>query len=239
MRSQNPDRTLAFALMASAAVLAAPAALAADDNPAPRTISVSGEGQVKAAPDEARLSTGVVTQGANAAEALTANTGAMGRVMTTLKALGIPDKAIQTSQFSVSPQYSSDRNGTTQRITGYQVTNNVSVTVDDPARLGPALDALVSAGSNALGSIEFAIRDPKPLENEARAAAMHDAMDKAAVYAKAADIQLGPILSISEGSEEPQPMYRAMAKVAMGTSTPIAAGVETVAATVSVTFEIR
>jgi len=239
MHPRIPAKALISALLVAPAIAGAPAALAAGDNSGPRTISVSGQGEVRSAPDEARLSAGVVTQAVNAADALSANSRAMSRVFATLKGLGIPDKAMQTSQFSVSPQYSNDRNGNPQKISGYQVTNNVSVTIDDLGKLGPALDALVSAGSNALGSIEFTIRNPKPLESDARAAAMHDAMDKAANYAKAAGLRLGPVLSISEGSEGPRPMYRAMAGVMTTEAAPIAAGEEMVAASVSVTFEIQ
>ena len=239
MHPQTPSKALAFVLAVAAALFVVPAALAADGNPGPRTISVSGQGEARAAPDEARLSAGVVTQAPTADAALAANSRAMSRVFATLKSLGIPEKAMQTSQFSVSPQYSSDRSGNAQKIIGYQVSNNVSVTVDDLGRLGPVLDALVSAGSNSLGSIEFAIRDPKPLDSAARTAAIHDAMDKADTYAKAAGLALGPILSIAESSEGVQPMYRPMAKVAMSEATPIAAGEEAVAARVDVTFEVR
>jgi uncharacterized protein YggE len=239
MRTRIPVIALISAILAVPPILVAPAALAAGDNLGPRTISVSGQGDVRAAPDEATLSAGVVTQATTAADALSANTRAMNRVFATLKGLGIPDKAMQTNEFSVSPQYSNDRNGNSQKIIGYQVTNNVSVTVDDLRNLGPALDALVSAGANALGSIQFTIRDPKPLENDARAAAMHDAMDKADAYAKAAGLRLGPILSISEGSEAPQPMFRAKGKAMMTEAAPVAAGEKTVTASVSVTFGIE
>lgn len=213
------------------------AAAAADQEP--RTITLTGQGEAKAAPDRAILSAGVVTQAPSAAAALAANRNAMNRVFTTLKQLGIPDRAMQTSEFTVSPQYQNDRNGNSQRIVGYQVTNTVSVTLDDLLKLGPAIDVLVGSGANTMGGIGFSIRDPKPLEAEARTAAMHDAMEKAQVYAKAAGVQLGAILAISEGGAAPRPMMRmAMANAPMD-STPIATGEESISANVSVTFEIH
>ncbi|HEY1612776.1 MAG TPA: SIMPL domain-containing protein [Rhizomicrobium sp.] len=220
------------------AVLGAPSALA-DGTPGPRTISVSGQGDIKAPPDQASLSSGVVTQARTAADALAGNTRAMNAVFATLKRLGIPDKQIQTSDFSVTPQYPPDRAGSdTGRITGYRVSNEVTATVD-LAKLGPALDALVAAGSNSIGNIAFAIRDPKPLLAAARAAAVADAIARAQTYAKAGGVSLGPILSISEaGAEEPHPVYR-MAMAPMSAAAPVAGGQESIDASVNVTFQIR
>ncbi|HTT82349.1 MAG TPA: SIMPL domain-containing protein [Rhizomicrobium sp.] len=222
--------------------LAAPAApgLAQNALPIPRTITVSGTGQAKAAPDEAHLRAGVVTSARKAADALAANSRAMNQVFAALRRLGIPDKSIQTSDFSVSPQYKTDRNGdSTQEISGYQVSNEVVVTVDDLAKLGPALDALVASGANNLGSMDFSIRDPKPLMAEARAAAMKDAQASAETYADAGGFKLGPILAVSEsGAETPSPiMARPMMR--MAAAVPVAGGENSVSATVNVTYEIR
>ena len=209
--------------------------------PVPRTITVSGEGEARAAPDEAHLRAGVVTQARKAAEALAANTRAMNQVFATLKQLGIPDKSIQTSGFNVSPQYASDRNGnSTQAISSYQVSNAVEVTVDDLAKLGPALDALVGSGANSLGSMDFTFRDPGPLMAQARAAAMKDAQARAQTYAAAGGFELGPILAVSEGgSETPQPFApRPMMRMAAA-PVPVASGENMLSATVNVTFEIR
>lgn len=186
------------------------------------------------------LSAGVVTQARKAADALAANSAAMNQVFATLRRLGIPETAIQTSDFSVSPQYVNDRQGNASpQITGYQVSNQVNVTVD-LAQLGPALDALVGSGANTLGALDFAIRDPKPLMAKARAEAMKDAAARADTYAAAGGLTLGPILQVSEsGTETPQPiMARPMMRMAAA-PVPVASGENTVSASVSVTYEIR
>jgi hypothetical protein len=203
---------------------------------------VSGEGEAKAAPDEAHLRAGVVTSARKAAEALAANTRAMNEVFATLKRLGIPEKSIQTSGFSVSPQYASDRSGdSTQAISGYQVSNEVEVTVDDLAKLGPALDALVASGANSLGSMDFTFRDPKPLMAQARAAAMRDAEARAQSYAAAGGFKLGPILEVSErGADMPRPMMNALPMMRMAAApVPVASGENRLSVSVNVTFEIR
>lgn len=207
-----------------------------------RTITVSGEGEAKAVPNQAHFSAGVVSQGRKAADTLAANIRAMNGVFAALRRLGIPDKSIQTSDFSITPQYQADRNGNTSaKILGYQVSNEVRVTVDELDKLGPALDALVSSGSNSIGSIAFTLRDPKPLLAEARADAMKDAISRAQTYAKAGGFTLGPVLSAAEaGVETPQPVYRvARLAAAPAAAPPIAAGEDTLSASVSVAFAIR
>lgn len=219
-----------------------PAALGASpDDGARRVLTVAGEGEARAAPDEALLSAGVVTNARTAAAALADNSRAMNEVFATLKRAGIADKDMQTSDFSVRPQYATDKNGNTlQDITGYQVSNTVNVRVGDLSKVGPTLDALVSSGANSIGDISFTIKNPKPLMAQARAEAVADAVARAQTLARAAGVTLGPITSISESgySAPPRPMYR-VAAMAAPSSTPIAGGEESVTANVSITWAIR
>lgn len=194
-----------------------------------------------AKPDQAQLSAGVVTQARAAAAALAANNAAMNKVFATFKALGIPDNKIQTSNFSVTPQYPpyNEKNPQPHRIIGYQVSNQVTVIVDDLSKLGLALDAMVKSGVNQLDSVSFAIAKPEPLEERARRAAVADAIAKAKGMAQAAGVTLGPILSIQEGgSAIPPPMPR-MARAMTAESVVIAPGENTVSALVSITYRIE
>jgi uncharacterized protein YggE len=241
---RNFSRAAALALGTGLfALIALPGASMADETPPPRTMTVSGQGEVKAAPDEAVLSAGVVTQARSAAAALAANSRAMNGVFDALKRIGIPDKSVQTSDFSVTAQYQTDQHGnTTQKIIGYQVSNNVTVIVDDLGKLGSAIDALVTSGANSMGGIAFTIRDPKPLLTEARAEAVKDALQRANTYASAAGLTLGPITSIGEnGDVTPRPMMRKMMTMSAANDsvTPVAAGEDSITAGVSITFEIR
>jgi uncharacterized protein YggE len=206
-----------------------------------RTITVSGDAEVASKPDQARLSAGVVTQAETAAAALEANTSAMNRVFATLKAAGIPENRIQTSNFSVQPQYAPYRqeNPQPQRIIGYQVSNNVSVVVDDLTKVGATLDALVRSGANQLGGIQFMIADPKPLAERARTLAVVDAAAKARTLATAAGVTLGPLMSIQETSSvRPVPVF-AMARAAVAEAAPIAEGEERVRVDVTMTYAIQ
>jgi uncharacterized protein YggE len=167
------------------------------DSVAPRTITISGHGETAGIPDTVRISAGVTVHAATAVAALRADSAQMDGVFSALKAMGVPDRAIQTSQFTVSPQYS-NTNNEPPRLTGYEVTNQVTVTLKDVGKLGATLDSLVTAGANQVNNIEFSNRDSAALMTQARQTAVTDAVAKAQIYAKAAGVTLGPILSISE-----------------------------------------
>jgi uncharacterized protein len=165
---------------------------------ASHTISMTGQGEVRAAPDTVTLTAGVTAQAPTAAAALAANSSRMAAVMAALKQQGVSDKDMQTANFSVSPQYAGNNDSQPQRLIGYQVTNEVQVRLEDVRKLGAVLDSLVLAGSNQMNGINFGVRDTAELLTQARNLAVADATAKAQVYAKAAGVSLGPILSISE-----------------------------------------
>jgi uncharacterized protein YggE len=232
----------ALARLAGAALLSLFAALApAAAADAARTITVSGTGEARGAPDQAQLSAGVTTTAATADAALAQNARKMTAVFDALKRLGVAEKDIQTSNFSVQPQMTPyNQNGGAQHIVGYQVSNQVDVTLDDTKKLGPALDALVVAGANQINSVSFAIRNADALEAKAQEAAIANAQARAGVYAKAAGVNLGGVVSISEAAAEaPRPMFRAMAVQQSTPVTPTAAGEQSVTANVTVVFDIR
>jgi uncharacterized protein YggE len=230
---------LAGAALLAAVFTAPPAAFAAD---AARTITVAASGEVRGAPDQADLSAGVTTTAATANEAVAQNARKMTAVFDALKRLGIADKDIQTSNFSVQPQMSPyNQNGGAQHIVGYQVSNEVDVTLDDTKKLGSALDALVGAGANQINSVGFSIQNADALEAKAQEAAIAKARARAETYAKAAGVSLGSVVSISEASAEaPRPMFGAVTVTAMRAApTPTAAGELSVSANVAVVFAIQ
>ena len=133
------------------------------------TISIEGRGEVAAAPDMAMVNSGVTTQGATAREALDANTAAMADLIAALKGSGIADRDIQTSGFSVNPNYvysdERDANGYTMppKINGYQVSNTVTIKVRDLDQLGAILDQSVTVGANTVNGVSFSVADPSAL----------------------------------------------------------------------------
>jgi uncharacterized protein YggE len=207
---------------------------------ASRTLTMSGRGEVRAAPDMVMLLSGVTSQAPNAAEAVSANNAQMQSVFAALKKLGVADKDMQTANFNVSPEMTGGANNQPVRITGYRVNNEVRVTLNDVGKLGAALDALVAAGANQMNGIEFSVKNDAPLLAEARGDAVADARTKAEAYAKAAGVSLGPILSVSENDNEgPRPIFRAAPMALAAKAVPVAAGEESVSASVSIVWEIH
>lgn len=223
---------LLVTLAASACVAVAP------NDGAPRrisTVTVAGSGTISATPDQAEITIGVVTQAATAAPALAANSQAMERLLQSLGNLGIGPRDIQTTNISVSPQRRAPKEGQPPEITGYEVSNQVRVKVRDLARLGQVLDRQVSQGANLVYGIHFGLQEPAPLLDEARKRAMADARRRADLYAAAAGLKVGRVLSVQEaGVTPPGPAPR----MAMSAAVPVAPGEQEIQATVTVTFTL-
>ncbi|MGB3339732.1 MAG: SIMPL domain-containing protein [Devosia sp.] len=211
------------------------------------TISIEGRGEVMAAPDMAQINSGVTTQGASAREALDANTAAMAELIAELKAAGIEARDIQTSGFSVNPNYvytdERDANGYSlpPKINGYQVSNTVTITVRQLDALGSILDKSVTVGANTINGVSFSVADPSALYDDARKAAFADARAKAELYATIAGGKLDEIVSISEGQgfNPPQPvaMY-SMRADAQSAAVPVEAGELAFSINVNVQWEL-
>ena len=204
-----------------------------------RRIVVAGMGEVQAAPDMATVSIGVSHEARTAGEAMEAASLAMSSVMTSLAAAGVEPRDIQTSNIGLNPRYQHSNDGRPPRVTGYIASTTLTVRVRMLDDLGGVLDAVVSDGANALNGLRFGIADTAPLESAARAAAVADAAAKARELADAAGVQLGRVISISEGgaASQPQPMMRgAMMEAAM--DVPVAAGELDFRARVNVVYAI-
>ena len=234
----SPKYLLALSLLAFAPLQAAPAL--AHDEPDKRTISLSASGGVKTTPDKVHISTGVTTEAKTAREALDQNTEAMAKVVEALKADGIDAKDIQTVNFSVGPVYEVKAEGKPPVVVGYRVTNQVRITLHDSGKLGAILDKVVTLGSNQIDSIEFGVEEPEALKDEARRLALKNVTDNAKLYAEAAGVGLGRILSITEEESSYQPRYAPMAtRMDSAKEVPIEAGTASVEVRVRVSWEIN
>ena len=202
-------------------------------------ITVTGEGVVLAAPDMATISLGVTHEAPSAREALSLVNAAVAAVLADLSAAGVDGKDMQTNGLSLNPiwDHRSNSNGPA-KIRGYQASNTVSVRVRDLPNLGRVLDSVVSEGANQFHGLTFGLQQPRPLQDQAREAAVKDALAKARLFANAADVTLGQIVSISEnGGSRPQPMMRMEAAVVMD-SVPVAEGEVGLTMSVTMVFDI-
>ena len=202
-----------------------------------RFITVVGEGAAGVVPDIAVIQAGVTTQGKTARTASEANSKVMAEVHAALKASGIAERDVQTSQFSIRPVRDSRREGD-NRIVGFQATNQVSVNIRAIPRLATVLDQMIAAGANDVSGIHFTVSQRSTLLDKARAEAVADAKRKAEVLAKAAGVRLGRATAIVETSGQPIPMERMSIRAAPAASVPIAVGEQNLQVQVSVTFEL-
>jgi uncharacterized protein len=209
---------------------------------ADRYIQVIGEGAVDAVPDFARVTLGVTTAGKDAGEAMAANAKSANALVTLIKSEGVAPGDIRTSAMSISPVFSQPSAGHAGEptITGYSVSNNVTVTVRDLPRLGGLIDKAVAAGANAICGIAYGENDPSALLDKARPLAVADARRKAEIYASAGGAKIGRLMVLTEESGVRPPVAFAARAYAPGGSaaTPIEAGEEKLRVTVTAQFEL-
>jgi len=216
--------------------------------PRERLLSVVGQGTVRARPDMALITLGVVSEAESAGEALRANSESMNRIIAALEEGGMEPRDLQTSGFSVEPIYSQpppNYDGSQAfepEIIGYRVHNNLTLRIRDLERVGALLDEVVTLGANSISGPTFTLADPTPLEDQARRAAMRDAVRKGELYAEAAGLTLGPVFRIEESYvQPPQPFNGAAMRMEMAaadTSVPIEGGELTVEAQVTVSWTL-
>lgn len=242
-------KRLAAALVLSTALglsAAAPApALAQDVSDAlfrATTLNLASHGEARTAPDMATISLGVMTEAATAAEAMRQNAVRMTAVVAALRRQGIAERDIQTSGLNLSPQYVyADRKA--PRVTGYQASNQVTVTVRDLAKLGPAADAVVASGANQINGIAFGLQNVDAQSDEARRMAIRNLQRKAELYAQATGLRIVRLVSLTESGgyvPQPRPMMAMRQEMAADAaqSTPVAPGEVQVRVDVSATYEL-
>jgi uncharacterized protein len=205
-------------------------------------LTVQAEAQLKAAPDMASISAGVVTTAATAQEALAQNAKRMTAMLAALKEAKVEARDMQTSGVSLQPQYIYNNNEA-PKLTGYQVTNTVDVVIRKLDGLGPVLDTLATKGASNMNGPNFSIYEPDPIMDEARTKAVQKAVKRAGLYAQAAGLRVKRIVSITEGGniqQAPMPYQGNMvAQSKMADDTPIAPGRVGVSANVTMTFELE
>jgi uncharacterized protein YggE len=216
-----------------------PSTITVQPQPPQRTITVTGTGMVTLTPDIAYINIGVHSQDASASAALTDNNTKSQAVIDVIKAAGVAEKDIQTTNFSIYPQQQYDNNG---NLTGilYVVENTVYVTVRDLSKLGSLLDASVRAGANTINSISFDLADKTGALSQARSAAVAEARKQADELTGATGVSLGDVQTISYyDSTVPVTIQYSRSDMAAAGSVPVQAGSMQISTTVSIVYEIK
>lgn len=230
---------VAIVLISAIAVVRPPTIQTAiGQNPAPKTIQVTGVGTVTAPPDEADLILAVQTQAVSAAQAAGDNAVTMTNVLDALMGLGIDKNSVETVSYTLNPLYENNPDQTKpSKIIGYTAVNTIQVTLHDFTLVGKALDAAVTAGANVVQGITFTFSPATlaTLQKQALGAAVQDADSQARATASGLGVSIIRPISVTPGYTF-QPSYE---RYSASTSqpTPIQPSTLQVTATVQVTYE--
>jgi uncharacterized protein YggE len=218
--------TVLSAILAAAMALPAAAVRAQTPDPQSGTIAIVGEAEQGGAPDIAFITLGVSRDGETASAALRATSQAMREVIERVRKRGVEPRDIQTGSLSLSPRYRQPRGDERRTIIGYVASNQLTLRSRDIAALGSLLDDVVSAGSNEIRGLSFDVADRAKLLDEARVRAVEDAKRKASLYAEAAGIKLGDVVSVQEesGAMQPRPLAARSFEAGALPPVPIEAG---------------
>jgi uncharacterized protein YggE len=218
-----------------------PSTITLQPQPPVRTITVTGTGLVTLTPDIAYINIGVHSQDASASVATTDNNTKALAVIDAIKAAGVADKDIQTTNFSIYPQQQYDNNGVMTGII-YMVDDTVYVTMRDLTKLGGLLDDSVVAGANSINSISFDLADKTDALSQARSAAVAEARKQADELVAATGVTLGDVQTISYYDSTPPVALqysRADMAVGGGGSVPVQTGSMEISTTVTIVYEIK
>lgn len=177
------------------------------------TFSVDGTGDIDTVPDLATFSATVTSEGGNSvADVQSANSDKMNRINTYLKDQGIDPKDLKTTQYDLSPRYStfppcytSTCPTQTPTIIGYSLTQTLQVKVRDNSKLSDLLSGVVTSGANTVSSVQFVVDDDSAAKDAARVKAIADAKRKAGVIAQQAGLRLGRLITYYENNTTPEP----------------------------------
>ncbi len=225
-------------------VFAAVTPAQAEDITAPNVpvVVVSATGTVNAIPDQALISMAVLKTDPNLNKALESNNYTTEKVLAALINAGISKDDIKTSNFSVYPEYDYSETGQ-NKIRSYQVRNEISVLVRDLNKVGSILDTAISSGANTLNYVNFQKADTSEAENQALVQAVKRAREKAVILSKAAGMNLGRLVSITEGYGQPvvyaNRVYAEDIKGLGGAAVPINPGELQINASVTIIYEMN
>ena len=215
-----------------ALLLALPALALADGE-----LTVIGTATVTLQPDMAELSVGVDTRADTVIGAVTGNSEALGAVIEALMAAGVAESDMSTRYYYVSAEY--DYSAVPAVMTGYSVSNTLTVVVRDIDRIGEVIDAATAAGANQVYGVTFRSSQTSDGHDRALTLAIQEGMRKAQLMAIAAGQPLGQLVDIEENGMQSYGITVAYDNVARASGTSIMPEELSVTASVTLTYELR
>jgi len=173
--------------------------------PPSRTITVTAEGKTAATPDLAEISFSVVSQGPNPQTLSANNTSKMNAVLQFVASQGIAASDTATTAYDLSPNYQYDNSTQRQYVTGYTLTQTVTLKIHDLTKVASIIGGLTPLGVNQIGGVTFTFNDQNAVIAPARADAIAQAKAKATEMASEAGVGLGEVINVSENGNIPGP----------------------------------
>jgi uncharacterized protein YggE len=231
--------TLLPACIAAGVLLLSTGAGAQQANP--RTVTVNGQGEVRAEPDRATVTLGVESRKPKLEDARAEVAKTVDAVLKLTRELKVDPKLVRATRINVQPEYNWNQQANERNLIGYYVARQVEVELHDLEKLGQLLERATDLGVNQMGDPRLDSSKRQDLVREALAKAVADARQNAEVIAKAAGTSVGPVRAITANTEftpPPMPMVRAMALEAKAAGAPYQSGEMTFNATVNVQYDL-
>jgi uncharacterized protein YggE len=191
MKGKLVQATIVFALCTTLI----PSLFAQDNFSHPRIISVTGNAEIKVAPDQASLTLGVDSHDKDLAIAKVDNDKRIKKLLNLAHAAGVDPTNIQTSALTIGPEYSDEK---IPKLLGYQVSQTVTVTLRDLSKYEDLMTSSLRAGVNRVDGINFFVADPKKYREEARLQAVRAAREKAKAMAAELGQTIGKPWEVTE-----------------------------------------
>ncbi len=170
-----------------------------------KTITVNGEGEEKAVPNVTTFNFSITEKANTMEEAQRKATEKSNKAIDFLKNNGVAEKDIKTEGYNSYPVYDYSRPCTafdcptaTNKIIGYEVSQNVSVKVREQEEAGRFITELGKIGASNISGIYFEIEEDDSLKEKAKDKAIADAKEKAEKLADTLGVKLGDIVSFGE-----------------------------------------
>jgi uncharacterized protein len=197
-------------------------------------VFTTGDASVSKKPDTAFLYAGVESQQSTASGAQSDLAGKAAKLIARIKSLGVADKDLNTTGYSVGPVYTPSG----QTVSGYRASEQLQITWHSVDTVGKALDSIVQEGGATNVGVSFGLADPKAAQAEARTLAIADARSRALAMAAAAGVRLGPVIRVSDLTSSGSPSARFDVGAAAPSATQVPVGELNVSVSVEVDFAI-
>ncbi|WP_110928240.1 SIMPL domain-containing protein [Bacillus massiliglaciei] len=200
-----------------------------------RLLTVSGEGMIQAAPDEAVITLGAITENKDSKEAQLANSQTISSIIGGLSALGIPRNQMKTSVYRMDPQYNYVDGQ--EIFQNYRVQHMLLIELQDLESVGMTVDTAVKNGANTVSNVRFTLSNPEAVYNQALSLALRNAGEKAAALSQTLHINLHPVpVRIEEIPPASPPVLHQASTFTKAAPVPIQPGELTIRASVQADY---